>query len=101
MLHPSFSRKFMTNDRNVYNHLAYPVFSDMMFASTVSKIGNRHAQVYAKDFGWIRVFPMASRSEVHETLLLLFARGGVLPACFCKNVKEVSFIRSSKMLHVT
>ena len=78
------------NDRNLHDHyLAHPVFSDTMFASTVSRRGNRCAQVYATDFGWARAFPMASRSEAHETLSLLFARDGVLPACFCNNAKEM------------
>ena len=32
---------------------------------------------------------MASRSEAHQTLLLLFARDGVLQACTCYNAKEM------------
>ena len=60
-----------------------------MFASTVSRRGNRCAQVYTTDFGWARAFPMAFRSEAHENLLLLFARDGVLPACICNNAKEM------------
>ena len=66
------------NDKNLhYCHLAHPVFSDMMFASTVFGRGNRCAQVYATDFGWARAFSMTSRSETHDTLLLLFVRDGV------------------------
>ena len=61
----------------------------MMFASTVSWRGNRCAQVYVTDFGWTTAFPMAFRSEAHETLSLLFARDGVLPACTCNNAKEM------------
>ena len=60
-----------------------------MFASTVSRRGNRYAQVYATDFGWARAFPMASRSEAHETMSLLFARNGVPPACICNNAKKM------------
>ena len=63
------------NDRNLcYNCLTHPVFSDTMFASTVSRRGNRCEQVYATDFGWARAFPMASRYEAHETMSLLFPR---------------------------
>ena len=72
-----------------YCHLTHHVFSDMMFASTVSIRGNRCAQVYATDFGWARAFPMASRSEAHETLSLLFVRDGVPPDCICDNAKEM------------
>ena len=61
----------------------------MMFASTMSRRGNRCAQVYATDFGWARAFPITSRSEAHETLSLLFARNDVLPACICNNAKEI------------
>ena len=51
MFNPSLSRRFRTNDRNpCYHHLAHPIFSDMMFASTVFRRGNRCAQVYATDF---------------------------------------------------
>ena len=90
MLHPLLSRQFRMNDCNLcYCCLKHPIFSDMMFPSTVSRKGNRCAQVYATDFGWVRAFPVTPRSEEHETLLLLFARNGVLPACTCDNAKEM------------
>ena len=61
------------NDRNCcYHGLAHPVFLDMIVSRTVFRRGNRCAQVYATDFRWAQIFPMASRSEAHETLLLLF-----------------------------
>ena len=90
MLYPLLLRQFQTNDWNLCNYcLAHPVFSDKMFASTVFRRGNRCAQVHVTDFGWARAFPMASRSEVHETLLLLFAQDIVLPACISCNAKEM------------
>ena len=46
-------------------------------------------EVYVTDFGWARAFPMAWRSEEHETLSLLFARDCVLLACICDNAKEM------------
>ena len=68
MLHSSLSRQCRMNDHNLcYNYLAHPVFSDTMVVSTVSSKGNNCGEVYATDFGWIRAFPMASRSEAHET----------------------------------
>ena len=36
-----------------------------------------------------RTFPMAPKSEAHETLLLLFTRDGVPPAFICKNAKKM------------
>ena len=59
-----------------------------MFASTVSRKGNRCSQVYATDFGWTRAFSMVSKSEAHE-MSLMFVRDGVLPACICNNAKEL------------
>ena len=58
----------------------------MMFASTVSRRSSRCAQVYATDFGWVIAFPMVSRSEAHETLLLLFARD-MVQSKFYQNLK--------------
>ena len=66
MLHHLLSRLFRMNDRNqCYHHLANHVFSDMTFASIVSRMGNRFAQVYATDFGWTRDFPMILRSKAN------------------------------------
>ena len=86
MLHPLLWQHFRAIDNNLwYHHLAYPVVSDTKIASTVSKRGNRCAQVYPTDFGWARAFPMASRNEAHVTLSLLFAGHGVPPACIHEN----------------
>ena len=105
MFHLSLSRWFRTNDNILHLHcLAHLIFSDMLFASTVSRRGNSCVQVYITDFGWARAFPMVSRSEADETLLLLFARDGVPPACICNNAKwwyKVSSTQSSMMLHIT
>ena len=99
MLHPSLMRWLRTNDWNLhYCCLAHPAFSVMMFASTMSRRGNRCAQVYATDFGWTRAFSMASRSEAHETLLLLFVRNGVPPTCICNNAKEIIHGKFSQKL---
>ena len=76
----------------------HPVFLDMMFASTVSKKDNSCAQVDATDFGWARAFKMESRSEAHETLLLLFVRDSVPKTCICNNAKEIIQVMFNKKL---
>ena len=53
-------------------------FSNTMFASTMSRRGDRCVQVYVTDFEWARAFLIASRSESHETLSFLLAKDGVL-----------------------
>ena len=103
MIHPSLRRWFITYDHYIHHScVTYPLFSDMMFESTVSKSGNRCAQVCATDFGWARVFPITSRSDAHETLSLPFTWDGVPLSCNCNNAKEsskVCSIISSKRLH--
>ena len=70
MLHPLLSRWLRTND------LAHPVFSDMMFVSTVSRNGTRCAQVYATDFGWDRA------SQLHPEVKHM-------RPCCCYNTKDM------------
>ena len=60
-----------------------------MFACTVSRRGNRCAQVYTTDFEWARAFLMASRSEAHETSSLLFARDVSCQHVFAKYQGDV------------
>ena len=55
----------------------------------VSRKGNRCAQVYATDLEWDRAFQMASRSDAHETLSLLFMRYSVQPDHTCNNAREI------------
>ena len=65
------------------------MFSDKVFASTLSKRGNECAQVHATDFGWVRVHPVASKHWAHETLFLLLARESLRTYCICNNTKEM------------
>ena len=90
VLHPSLLRESITNNRSLW-YLCKPhsIFLDMMFASRVSRKGNRCTQVYATDFGWAKTFPMASRSEAHETFPLLFVKDGVPSTCICNNAREL------------
>ena len=62
-----------------------------MFASTVFWRGNSFAQVYAKDFGWARAFPIASKSKAHKRLSLLLVRDCIIPACICDNAKKTKY----------
>jgi hypothetical protein len=43
-----------------------------MFASTVSRQGNKMAQISSTSFGWACAHPMKCKDEAHETLLLMF-----------------------------
>ena len=55
----------------------------------MSRRGIRCGQIHATDFGWARAFPVASRSEAYETLLLMITQDCILPAYICSNAKEM------------
>ena len=89
-LHPTLSRRFRTNDRQLrYRRMMHILFSDTFFASTPSWLRkNICAQIYATSFGWCRIFPMRSKADTHETLSLLAARDGVPPKIVMDGSKE-------------
>ena len=65
-LDPILSRQFRTNDRMLhYPCLLHTVFTNTMFASTVSRQGNKMAQVYATSFGWAQAYPMKRKGKAH------------------------------------
>ena len=66
----------------------HSVFGDTLIAGTVSKRGNKYAEVFATSFGWTRVFPMKKKSEAHEGLSLQFQRDGMPLACIVDRSKE-------------
>jgi len=77
-LHSTLSHRFPTNDRMLrYKRLPHTMFTDTIFASTVSRQGNKMAQIHSTSFGWARVHPMNQKGEAHETLSLMFHRDGV------------------------
>ena len=53
------------------------MFADTLISGTVSKRGNKYAEIFATDFGWARAYPMKRKGEAHEALSLLFQRTGV------------------------
>ena len=87
--HPSLSRRFRTNDRQMrYRRLPIVLFMDTLIANMKSRRGNKYAQVYCASNGWKRAFPIGMKSQVHETLSLLFTRDGVPPIIICDDASE-------------
>jgi hypothetical protein len=64
------------------------MFSDMLFAGSVSRQGNKMAQAYATSFGWAWAHPMQRKGDTHETLSLVFQRDGVPPTMVTDDSKE-------------
>ncbi len=65
-LNPTLSQLFQTNDQMLwYKRVLYTMFSDMLFAGSVSRQGNKMAQAYAMPFGWARAHPMKWKGDAH------------------------------------
>ncbi len=71
-----------------YKRVLHTMFSNTLFAGSVSRQGNKLAQVYATSFGWARAHPMKCKGDAHETLSLLFQRDGVPPTMVTDDSKE-------------
>jgi hypothetical protein len=88
-LNPTLSRRFPTNDHMLwYKHVLHTMFSNTLFAGSVSRQGNKMAQVYATSFGWARAHLMKRKGDAHETLSLVFQRAGVPPTMVTDDSKE-------------
>ena len=55
-----------------YRRLPQNVFGYTLIAGTTSKRVEKHAEVFATNFGCTCVFTMKNKSEAHEYLSLLF-----------------------------
>jgi hypothetical protein len=55
-----------------YKHTLHTIFSDTMFAGSMSHQGIKMAQAYATSFGWARAHPMRCKGEANETPLSLY-----------------------------
>jgi hypothetical protein len=64
------------------------MFSNTLFAGSVSRQGNKMAQVYATSFGGALAHPMKCKGDAHETLPLVFQRDGVPPTMVTNDSKE-------------
>jgi hypothetical protein len=71
-----------------YKHVLHTMFSKMLFSRSVSRQGNKMAQVYATSFGWARAHPLKCKGNAHETLSLVFQRDGVPPTMVTNDSKE-------------
>ena len=98
VLHPSLSRQLRMKDHQLwYRRLPHNLYNDTLFATTVSRRGNRCAQIFATNFCWSCSFPMKLKSEAHKALSLLFQWDGVL---LPKKWSLVSSTKLSRRHHV-
>ena len=96
---------FRKKNRNLcYHCLAYPVFSDTMFNSTLSRRATNEHKYMSQTLDRLKLSRW--HPDVNHTRpchCCLWNMGSCQPvfATMSKNVYKVNFIRSSKMLHVT
>jgi hypothetical protein len=64
------------------------MFSNTLFAGSVSRQDNKMAQAYAISFGWAHAHPMKRKGDAHETLSLVFQCDGVPPTMVTDDSKE-------------
>jgi Reverse transcriptase (RNA-dependent DNA polymerase) len=85
---PSIERRWPTGDRPLrYKRLNHPVYHDTMYSTVKSLRGNKCCEVYVTDFGWSRVFPMKTESDVHESLDIFLSRYGIPEALISDGAK--------------
>jgi hypothetical protein len=78
MIHPSLTKRYKTNDRQLrYHRLPIIMYTDTMFSTILSRQKNKAAQIFCTDFGFVRAFPLKKEKEAHDALSLLFHRDGV------------------------
>ena len=66
----SLSRQFTTNDRMLrYKRIDSIFYTDtLVVLNTPSTRGNKYAQLYVSDRGYVAIYPMTSQSEFNDTL---------------------------------
>jgi hypothetical protein len=78
MIHPSLTKRYKTNDRQLrYRRLPVTMFTDTMYSTIISSQNNKADQMLCTDFGFVIAFSMKKESEAHEALSMLFHRDKV------------------------
>ena len=74
------SRRFSTNDRMLrYKRINSRFFTDTFFVTNkaVSSRGNKCAQIFVSDLGYVAIYPMKSKGEFYDALHLFCKEIGV------------------------
>jgi hypothetical protein len=88
MIHPSLTKRYKTNDRQLrYCRLPVTMYTDTMYSTILSIQKNKAAHICCTDFGFVREFPLKKEKESHEALSLLFHRYGVPNGMFMDGAK--------------
>jgi hypothetical protein len=59
MIHPSLTNRYNTNDMKLrYRSLPVTMYTDTMISTFLSRKNNKAAQIFCRDFGFVRSFPL-------------------------------------------
>ncbi len=88
-VHP-IERRFKTKNATLrYNQLRSTLYSDTMFSNTQSALGNSMAQLFANDQGFVKVVPMAHKSDAGFALSELIQGVGIPHHIHTDEAKEL------------
>ncbi len=91
-------RRFCTHDCMLqYCCLHHTIFTDTMFASILSRRGNKCAQIFSSDFSWFCAYPMKTKGELHSALSFVFQQEGVPPLMVMDCLKEQTLASSARI----
>jgi len=89
-VHP-IERRFKTKNATLrYNQLRSTFYSDTMFSNTQSVLGNSMAQLFANDQGFVKVVPMAHKSDAGFALSELIQDVGIPHHIHTDEAKELT-----------
>jgi hypothetical protein len=59
MIHPSLTKRYKTNDRQLlYHRLPVIMYTDTMYSTILSRQDKKAAHIFCTTFGFVRAFPM-------------------------------------------
>jgi hypothetical protein len=90
MIHPSLTKWYNTNDRQLqYRHLPVTMSTDTIYSTILSRQNHiKTDQIFCTAFGFVRAFPMKKEIDAHEALSFLFHRDGVPNVMVMDGAKE-------------
>jgi hypothetical protein len=78
MIHPSLTKRYNTNYRQLrYHRFPVTMYTDTMYSTILSRQKNKAAHICCTYFGFVRAFPLKKEKEAHGDLSLIFHRDGV------------------------
>ena len=86
-------KRMRTNDSMLrYKRLPCNIFSCTLISRTASKRRNKYTEVFEIDFGWSQAYPMKTKGNNNEDILLILQRMGVPDHLIVDKSKEQGLV---------